>query len=121
MTLVNAGHMSPLIRSADGQVEEFHDETVGIPVGILEDYPFQVVSRMLDPGETVVVVTDGVDEAMNPQGKLYGKERVVEFVSRSSPRAAELGPALLADVRRHAAGRPQNDDITIMAFGRDTE
>jgi serine phosphatase RsbU (regulator of sigma subunit) len=121
MSLVNAGHMSPLIRCPDGQVEEFHDETIGIPVGILEDYPFQVVSRRLDPGETVVIVTDGVDEAMNPQGQLYTKERVVEFVSRSSPRAGELGPALLADVRRHAAGRPQNDDIAIMAFGREPE
>jgi phosphoserine phosphatase RsbU/P len=119
MTLVNAGHMSPLIRLPDGEVEEFHDETVGIPVGILEDYSFQVVSRNLEPGETVVIVTDGVDEAMNPQGHLYSKDRVVEFVSCSSPRAAELGRALLSDVRRHAAGRPQNDDITIMAFGRD--
>jgi phosphoserine phosphatase RsbU/P len=119
MSLVNAGHMSPLVRCPDGQVEEFHDETVGIPLGIVENYPFQVVSRTLEPGETVVIVTDGVDEAMNPQGQLYTKRRVVEFVSRSGPHATELVQSLLADVRRHAAGRPQNDDITIMAFGRD--
>ncbi|HUG93750.1 MAG TPA: SpoIIE family protein phosphatase [Planctomycetaceae bacterium] len=118
MSLVNAGHMSPLIRGADGSVVEFHDETVGIPVGIIEDYPYQVVSRTLEPGETVVIVTDGVDEAMNPQGQLYTKERVVEFISQPRRWPAELVQALLADVRRHAAGRPQNDDITIMAFGR---
>jgi serine phosphatase RsbU (regulator of sigma subunit) len=77
------------------------------------------VRRTIEPGETVAIVTDGVDEAMNPEGQLYTKERVVEFVRGASPRAAELGETLLADVRRHAAGRPQNDDITIMTFGRD--
>jgi serine phosphatase RsbU (regulator of sigma subunit) len=118
MSLVNAGHMSPLIRRVDGTVDEFHEETIGIPVGILEDYPFEVVERTLEPGETVVIYTDGVDEAMNPQGELYGKERVFEFVKNGAPKADELGKALLADVRKHADGRPQNDDITIMTFGR---
>ncbi len=67
----------------------------------------------------LVIITDGVDEAMNPQGELYTKERVVEFIQNSSPKADELGKALLADVRLHANGRAQNDDITIMTFGRD--
>jgi serine phosphatase RsbU (regulator of sigma subunit) len=119
MTLANAGHMSPLIRKIDGSVDQFPDESIGIPVGITEDYPYEVVTRTIEPGETVVIITDGVDEAMNPAGELYTKERVVEFVKNSSPRADELGKALLADVRRHANGRPQNDDITIMTFGRD--
>ncbi len=119
MTLANAGHMSPLIRKADGSVDQFDDESVGLPVGILEDYPYEVVSRTIEPGETVVIITDGVDEAMNPAGELYTKERVVEFVKQNTPNAEELGKALLADVRRHANGWSQNDDITIMTFSRD--
>jgi serine phosphatase RsbU (regulator of sigma subunit) len=118
MSLVNAGHMSPVIRKPDGTVESFHEEQIGIPIGILEDYPYEVVTRVIQPGEMLVIVTDGVDEAMNPAGELYTKERVLEFVKAGSPNAARLGIALLEDVRRHAAGRPQNDDITIMAFGR---
>jgi len=118
MSLVNAGHMSPLIRRVDGTVDAFNEEAIGIPIGIMEDYPYEVLTRRIEPGETVVIVTDGVDEAMNPQGELYTKQRVVEFVRKASPKADELGKALLADVRRHAAGRPQNDDITIMTFGR---
>ena len=118
MSLVNAGHMSPIIRKPNGDVESFHEETVGIPIGIIEDYPYEVVSRSIEPGETLVIVTDGVDEAMNPDGELYTKERVIEFVKNGSPNAAELGIALLEDVRRHADGRAQNDDITIMTFGR---
>ncbi len=121
LTLVNAGHMSPIIRHADGKTEEFPDETIGIPIGIMEDYPYEVVSHSIQPGDTVVIVTDGVDEAMNPNGDLYGKDRVVKFVSEGSPDATELGKSMLADVRRHANGRPQNDDITIMTFGRNAE
>jgi serine phosphatase RsbU (regulator of sigma subunit) len=120
MSLVNAGHMSPLIRRVDGTIDEFDDSTIGVPVGIMEDYPYEVVRRVIAPGETVVIVTDGVDEAMNPNGDLYGKDRVRKFVSAAGSRAEELGKALLADVRKHANGRPQNDDITIMAFGRNS-
>ena len=118
LTLANAGHMSPLILKVNGEVEEFGEAAIGIPVGIMDAYPFEVVSRQLEPGETVVLITDGVDEAMNPNGDLYTKERVIEFVKNSSPDAEELGRTLLSDVRKHAAGRAQNDDITIMAFGR---
>jgi serine phosphatase RsbU (regulator of sigma subunit) len=119
MTLANAGHMSPLLRKPDGTVEEIVEEDFcGPPIGVVDEYPYEVVKRVLNPGETVVIVTDGVDEALNPVGEFYGKPRVIEFIKKSSPKADELGKALLADVRRHAAGRSQNDDITIMTFGR---
>ena len=118
ITLINAGHMSPLIRRVDGEVDEFPEESIGIPVGILEDYPYEVVQRKIEPGEMVVLITDGVDEAMNPEGELYTKERVRDFISANNANAADLGRDLLTDVRRHADGRDQNDDITIMTFGR---
>jgi serine phosphatase RsbU (regulator of sigma subunit) len=63
-------------------------------------------------------MTDGVDEAMNPAGELYGIQRVLDFVKSGPSEAEQLGKALLEDVRRHAAGYPQSDDITIMTFGR---
>jgi serine phosphatase RsbU (regulator of sigma subunit) len=118
MSLVIAGHMSPIIRKPDGSIEEFDEDSVGMPIGVVEDFPFDVLSRPIAPGETVVIYTDGVSEAMNPDGALYTEERVREFIKQGPARASEMGPALLADVRKHAAGRPQNDDITIMTFGR---
>ena len=45
-----------------------------MPIGVMEDYPYEVVRRTIAPGETVVIFTDGVDEAMNPAGDLYSKE-----------------------------------------------
>jgi sigma-B regulation protein RsbU (phosphoserine phosphatase) len=116
--LTIAGHMSPMIRKVDGSIEEFDEESVGVPVGVIEDYPYDVLSRPIAPGETVLFYTDGVSEAMNPKGDLYGDKRVRDFLRKSRGNAAEIGKALLSDVRAHANGRPQNDDITIMIFSR---
>lgn len=116
--LANAGHMSPIIRRADGRVEQFDEELVGTPIGVLEDYPYESEVRQLAAGDLVVFVTDGVDEAMNPAGDFYTGERLLDFVKSGAANPADLGRTLLADVRRHADGRPQNDDITIMTFGR---
>jgi serine phosphatase RsbU (regulator of sigma subunit)/pSer/pThr/pTyr-binding forkhead associated (FHA) protein len=118
MSLVNAGHMSPIIRRADGSLFEFGDETVGVPIGVVDGYPFDVLSYKLEPGDLVVLFTDGVSEAMNSSGQLYTLEHLREFIQKGPTKADELGRALLADVRRHANGFPQNDDITIMTFGR---
>jgi serine phosphatase RsbU (regulator of sigma subunit) len=118
VTLSNAGHMSPIIRRANGTVEQFDEELVGPPIGVMDGYPYEAETRNLEPGDMVVITTDGVDEAMNPDGELYGGDRLLDFVKQGPAKADELGRTLLADVRRHANGRPQNDDITIMTFGR---
>lgn len=118
ISLVNAGHMSPIIRKTDGTTEEFNDETIGLPLGVMEGFPYSAVTRVVAPGETVVIFTDGVSEAMNPESELYGLERLREFIGKGSSRPLELGPAIREDVARHAAGREQNDDITLVTFGR---
>lgn len=119
--LSNAGHMSPIIRRASGEVEQFDEELVGPPIGVVDGYPFDTETKALEPGDLVVLFTDGVDEAMNFQDEFYGGDRLLEFVKNGPAKADELGKALLADVRKHANGRPQNDDITIMTFGRNPE
>lgn len=121
MSLVIAGHMSPMIRRTDGTIEEFPDEIVGLPLGVCDGMTFDVAKRILQPGEVVVIYTDGVSEAMNPAGDLYGLDRLREMITKNAPRPADLGKAILADVKRHAAGRAQNDDITLMVFGRTGE
>jgi serine phosphatase RsbU (regulator of sigma subunit) len=56
---------------------------------------------------------------MNPAGELYTLERMRNFLLAGPRQADQLGRALLGDVREWADGRDQNDDITIMTFGRD--
>ena len=118
MSLVIAGHMSPIIRKPDGTLEEFPDEIVGVPLGVVDGYPFDVVMRDIGPGETVVIYTDGVSEAMNAKGDLYGTDRLRTLVKSESGDTQKLGTVIRADVRKHAGGHPQNDDITLMVFGR---
>jgi sigma-B regulation protein RsbU (phosphoserine phosphatase) len=118
VVLANAGHASPIIRRANGLVERFDQEVAGPAIGIMEDYPYEAETRKLELGDMIVITTDGVEEALNPEGDLYGTERVLELVKTGPAEAEALGKLLLADVRRHAGGRPQSDDITIMAFGR---
>jgi sigma-B regulation protein RsbU (phosphoserine phosphatase) len=118
MRCVNAGHMSPMIRKLDGSIVEFGDETVGVPIGVMEGFPYEVVERDLDVGDTIVLYTDGVSEAMNHASELYTMERLRGMVQKKYPDADSLGKAIREDVRKHAAGRPQNDDITLMVYGR---
>lgn len=118
LTVANAGHPSPLIRRRDGSIESFDEERFGAPIGVFAKEKYQAETRVLEPGDTVVIITDGVDEAMNESGELYGHERTVEFIRRAAPDPGVLGQGLLNDVKKHAAGFPQSDDITIFCFGR---
>lgn len=118
MRCVNAGHMPPMIRKLDGSITEFSEDTVGVPIGVMEGFPFEVVEHDLVPGEQLVLYTDGVSEAMNPSSELYGMDRLRKIVGGTQGDAETLGRTIREDVREHAAGRPQNDDITLMVFGR---
>jgi serine phosphatase RsbU (regulator of sigma subunit) len=118
MSLSIAGHMSPMVRKVDGTIEEFPEEAVGMPLGVVAGMPFDVSKRTLQPGETVVLYTDGVSEAMNHADDLYTPERLRDLVAKSPPLPTNMGKVIRDDVRKHADGRYQNDDITLMVFGR---
>lgn len=118
VVLSNAGHAAPIIRRAGGTLERFNQDLAGPAIGMMEEYPYEAETRTLEPGDMVVITTDGVEEAMNPENELYGTERLMELVKNGPAEAEKLGKLLLADVRRHARGRDQSDDITIMTFGR---
>jgi serine phosphatase RsbU (regulator of sigma subunit) len=119
MTLVNAGHMPPLRRRAGrAEVDEVGEPAVGLPLAVM-DKPYEQMVVPLEPGDAMLLYTDGVTEARNPAGELYGVERL-RAALRCGPEDVEgLGQAILADVTRFAAGRPQSDDLTIVCFGRD--
>jgi serine phosphatase RsbU (regulator of sigma subunit) len=118
ISLANAGHMSPMVRKVDGTVEEFDDRVVGVPLGVMEDFEYTLQERKLDRGESVVVYTDGVSEAMNPESDLYTSERLSKLITTAGAEVTQLGSDIRADVKKHANGRAQNDDITLMVFGR---
>jgi serine phosphatase RsbU (regulator of sigma subunit) len=116
MTLVNAGHPPPL-RLSGQKVEELAPEIAGLPLGILER-PYEEQVLTLQPGDVVVLYTDGLTERRNPQNELYGLERLKAVLQKAPRDVPSLGKAILEDVRVFAAGRPQSDDLTLVCFGR---
>lgn len=115
--IVNAGHMSPLLRRADGTVEEpTSSQTTGLPCGILEDSPYSVTEVSLNPGDTMVLYSDGISEAMNAKNEDYGIPRLKQRLGSVNLPPAKLGEFILKDVRSHVAGHKQSDDITMVIF-----
>jgi phosphoserine phosphatase len=74
----------------------------------------------LEPGDLLVLLSDGIYEYCNPRGEQFGEERVMEFVAAHRHlRMEPLADALLAELQRFAAGAPQEDDITVVLVKRD--
>ena len=119
LTLVNAGHMPPILRNAKGEVLEIGGEEAGVPVGVIDDFEFEAYERVLEPGDFVTIYTDGFSEAMNSKRELYGVERMIELISDKRITTADLGNRLLDDVRGFAGDYPQSDDMCLVCLGRD--
>lgn len=116
LAFTNAGHNYPVVyRARGGRVELKSGGTV---VGILETAAFEQDMVQLEPADRVVFYTDGVNEAMNAGGDMYGEERLHACVEAlpagfSAPQIVE---AVLNDLRRFLAGVEAGDDVTVMAL-----
>jgi sigma-B regulation protein RsbU (phosphoserine phosphatase) len=118
VTVVNAGHMPPLVRHSGGRVEEVSPDSAGFVLGMAEGVEYESADVALAPGEMLVLFTDGISEALNPENELYTLKRLAEQTGRGAEGASVLGRAILDDVKRHAAGRAQSDDMCLVVFGR---
>ena len=119
LTLVNAGHMPPLLRTAEADVLEIGGEQAGLPLGVIDDYNYESYQRDLEPGDLVTIFTDGFSEAMNSRRELFGLERLVELAGTTEVPITELGPFILSNVRKFAGDFPQSDDMCLVCFGRE--
>jgi len=119
LTLVNAGHMPPMLRSATGQVSEIGGEQAGLPIGVIDDYQYEAYQRKLEPGDFVTIFTDGFSEAMNSKHELYGIEKLAEVIGDTTVGPHDLGQHVLGDVRDFAGDFPQSDDMCLLCLGRE--
>jgi len=117
ITLVNAGHMPPLLRKIDGTVIEVDAET-GLPIGVSADLTFGQHTFTLEPGESVTLFTDGISEAMNRNRDLYGVSRLRRRLSECQGGPSQLGKSVLDDVKQFVGQQNQSDDMCIVCFGR---
>lgn len=126
VTFVNAGHLTPLIyRAAFVKLEDGNvtDQT-GLPLGVLEGFQYTSHSIELKPGDSVLLFTDGITDAMNVQNQPFQTKGIHQAVSTGRgltappPTPSELGERVIKAVKQHAAGRSQHDDIALVCFGR---
>ncbi|QDU26511.1 Phosphoserine phosphatase RsbP [Anatilimnocola aggregata] len=116
--MVNAGHMSPLHRKADGSIDEPAEKIAGLPLGIMDTVEYEQTEIDLGPGESLTLYTDGINESIDADGKFFTIERLRDHV-REKPRSmVELGQLIVDDVKKFLGRAPQNDDMCLVCVGR---
>ena len=115
VSCAGAGHHELAILSP-GRPPRLACPSSGRPAGLMASNPIERETFPLEPGDTFVLFSDGVSEAMNAAEDFYGEERLVMALSASAGTpAAETVATVLADVRAFVAGAKQSDDITVLA------
>ena len=117
-TVVNAGHMAPLLRRRDGTVEEPGADIAGLPLGISDAIGYEQVTVTIEPGESMTLYTDGLNESIDIKGVFYTIDRMRKHVSDSTAGPCVIGKTLVDDVRHFLGRAPQNDDMCLVCFGR---
>jgi phosphoserine phosphatase RsbU/P len=116
LVYVNAGHNPPAVYSpATGSVTWL--PATDVAIGFMPDRPYEPQERRLEPGEVLVLYTDGVTEAFDVGRRLFGQERLVEVVRRHAGEpAASIVKAIDDAVSDHVGAAPQSDDITLLVL-----
>jgi sigma-B regulation protein RsbU (phosphoserine phosphatase) len=115
VSCAGAGHHQLAIVSP-GRAPRLAFASSGRPAGLMPFNPIEKESMPIEPGDTFVLFSDGVSEAMNPADDFYGEDRLLALLADASGTTPkEIVTRVLADVRAFAAGAKQSDDITILA------
>ena len=115
---VNAGHIAPLIVRARGGVDQLASSN--FPVGLFPRVEFKVDRAQVLPGDLIVTTSDGVTEARDILGGLFGDARLLSLLETCSGQTAdEVVRKILASIREYVGTAPQSDDltVTIVRFG----
>jgi len=121
VTLVNAGHVTPLIFRAVTKTltDAMPNELAGVPLGIMEAQNYASCHIPLEPGDSLLLYTDGVCDAVNTDGVRFenkGIETALHGNSALTPHA--VGEHIVNAVKHHSLGRSAADDITLVCLGR---
>ena len=105
-TLANAGHLPPYLNGKELPMEG------ALPLGMMESADFSVMQFQLAPGDRLLLMSDGVAEAQDAKGQLFGFERIEEMLRE---------PVTAAEVAAAAQSFGQEDDISVLSVTRMTD
>ena len=118
LTVVNAGHLPPLRRRGTS-IEAIGSDESGLPLGCDPERSYLQVELDLEPGDAILLYTDGIPDAMDGAGDVYGSQRMREALRTAPGEVERLGQSLLDDMRGFIRGRLQSDDICLVCFARE--
>jgi predicted ATPase/serine phosphatase RsbU (regulator of sigma subunit) len=116
LSAANAACVAPLVRRADGSLAWIDVGGTPLGFGLSAHHPYQQQQLQLHPGDLVVLMSDGVAEAMNPQGEIFGFERVEAALRDGPGDARTLIAHLQAQIAHFCGDAEAHDDITLVAF-----
>ncbi len=113
LSWVNAGHCTPIVVKPDGRSALI--DTNGLPVGLIEGAQYTVQSAKIDPGDKIVIYSDGLTDAQNLEGQFFGARRVRKIVQENALLdCQQLHDVLVNAARVHTDGTFASDDITVL-------
>jgi serine phosphatase RsbU (regulator of sigma subunit) len=121
-TSTNAGHNPPILLKHDGRVVRLG--AGGLLLGFMADQDYAQESQTLDPGDILVLFTDGITEAVDTAleevaENLFGEHRLLEVLRENQESSArEIQAAILRAIAEHTGNSPQSDDITLVVIKR---
>lgn len=119
VTIINAGHMRPIIRRADGSVFEPGAEYSSVPVGIMPNVEYTPFEVTLKSGDCILMFTDGVNECFNSVQEQFGLARIKQMLAETKTESlADLGANIVREVKRFIGSADQNDDICMVCFAK---
>lgn len=117
LEMASGGHGVPMLHDGERFIEL--PRLTGLPLGVLDDTEYSSHITLLDPGSTVMLYSDGLNEAFNPQGEMFGLDRAQGLVT---PGNGQLwGQRLMEAAILWSGGRERTDDITLLALWRKQE
>lgn len=117
LKFINAGHNPPLIVRADGSVEQL--ASGGFPLGIIPNADYEVGNAALNPGESLIIYSDGVTEAENADGEEFGIEKLSEVLTQNHHRSASgMRDRIELSLSSFTHSAPAGDDITLVIVKR---
>lgn len=118
VTIANAGHMTPIRRNCSQQATAVGSDVSGMPLGVVADQQFKQHQIRLEPGDALILFTDGISEGMNDAGNIYGTDRLAAYVADGPQQMKPLVTGIVEDVELFCDGRPQRDDMCLVAIQR---
>lgn len=120
LTLVNAGHPPPLVyRRSTGEVEEATaKDTIGLPLGVVDAFAYRSHQVHLQPGDCVLLYSDGVTDQLDKQNNQIQQKAIRTALQEGIHAPQMLSDRIVKILKQHASGRAQQDDVTLVCFGR---